>query len=288
MAMALDHSQLPAVRHHGELRHDGAPEIRLHPARRQGPMVIEFIGVSGSGKSTLCSAIAAGLRQDGLTIITGEDYLRWRRQPLYKKISAVVGNGARTWLFAFYVFSFLYCCASLRGRRLLSMGYHLTCMHVWLSRAVSRTPSVPVLLDGFAWPRLTNWLRYRPATNLAEAQLQRTLALFYPQCDLYWVFKTVPVEVALQRIDARPVRAKRAPKGIERSSPDRRSAALERQMQLYQSICNAIRSRYGDNVYYVDGATPVPEQVRLVKDAIVELLKPETCAVAVVNTSVSR
>ena len=96
-------------------------------------------------------------------------------------LGAISTNGPRTWWFVLQVFGFLYSGASLRGRRLISMGYHLTCMHVWLSRTAARTPSVPILLDGFAWPRLTNWLRHRPATELAGAQLRRTLELFYPR-----------------------------------------------------------------------------------------------------------
>jgi thymidylate kinase len=287
MAIGLDQGGLAALRPRGRLiRRDRPPAIRLRaPARR--PMVIEFIGVSGSGKSTLCAAIAAELRQDGFTIVTGDDYRRWRRQPLHRKVGAVVLNGVRTWLFVLYVFAFLHRCASLRGRRLLSMGYHLTCMHVWLAQAVARTPSLPVLLDGFACPRLTNWLRYRPATDLAESQLRRTLGLFYPRCDVHWFFKTVPVEVALARLTARPVHAKRAPKGIERSSLDRRSSALGRQMELYQSICNAMRSRYGDHVSYVDGAKPIPEQVCLVKEVILGLFEAETAAASSLKERVS-
>jgi hypothetical protein len=287
MATGVDQGQFMAVRHHGRLQRDGASGIRLHSTHACASVVIEFIGVSGSGKSTLCSAMASELRADGFALVTGDDYLRWRRQPLHKKIGAVIRSGIRTWWFVLHVFWFLHSCASLRGRRLISMGYHLTCMQVWLSQAASRTPSVPILLDGFAWPRLTNWLRYRPATDLAGAQLRRTVELFYPRCEIYWVFKTVPVEVAEERLSLRSVRAKRAPEGIERSSPDRRYAALRRQMRLYDLICDALRSRHGDHVHCVDGAVPIPEQVRLVKDAVVRLLQSPSGAAPVFNTSMS-
>jgi thymidylate kinase len=287
MAMGVDQGQLIALRSRRQLWRDGRPAIRLQPSRAPAPVVIEFIGVSGSGKSTLCSAIASELREDGIALITGDDYFRWRRQPLYRKLCSIVGNGVRTWWFVLHLFWFLYGCASLRGRRLISMGYHLTCMQVWLSQKASRHPPVPILLDGFAWPRLTNWLRYRPATDLAGVQLRRTVELFYPRCVVYWIFKSVPVEVAEQRIAQRSTRAKRAPEGIERSSPDRRYAALRRQMHLYELICDALRSRHTDHVYCVDGAASLPEQVRLVKDTILKLLRPQACAAPVLNASVS-
>ena len=35
--------------------------------------------------------------------MTGDDYRRWRRQPLHRKVGAVVLNGVRTWLFVLYV-----------------------------------------------------------------------------------------------------------------------------------------------------------------------------------------
>lgn len=286
MAMGVDQGQLAAVRHHG-LRRDRPPAVRVHPSRAPGPIVIEFIGVSGSGKSTLCSAMASELREDGFTLVTGADYLRWRRQPLHRKLGAVLGNGVRTWWFVLHLLWFLYRCASLRGRRLISMGYHLTCMQVWLSRTASRTPPVPILLDGFAWPRLTNWLRHRPATELAGRQLRRTVELFYPRCEVYWIFKAVPVEVAEQRISLRSMRANRAPEGIERSSPERRYAALRRQMGLYESICEALRSRHTDHVYCVDGTGPIPEQVRALKAEIVRLLKQRTSTAPVFNASAS-
>ena len=261
--------------------------VRAQPSRAQGPIVIEFIGVSGSGKSTLCSAMTSELQGDGFTFVTGADYLRWRRQPLHRKLVAVLGSGVRTWWFVMHVFWFLYSSASLRGRRLVSMGYHLTCMHVWLSQTAARRPSVLILLDGFAWPRLTNWLRHRPAADLVGAQLRRTVELFYPRCDVYWIFKTVPVEIAEQRISQRSMRANRAPEGIERSSPQRRLAALRRQMQLYELICEALRARHREHVYYVDGAGPIAEQVRILKDAIVGLLRPQKPAALVFNRSVS-
>jgi hypothetical protein len=284
MAMGVDQGHFVAARHRGRLRRDA---IRLHPAHAHGPIVIEFIGVSGSGKSTLCAAMASELRGDGFTLVTGDDYRRCRRQPLYRRLGAVLGSGVRTWWFVLHVFWFLYSCASLRGRRLISMGYHLTCMQAWLSRTAARKPPVPILLDGFAWPRLTNWLRYRSATDLAGAQLRRTVELFYPRCEVYWLFKTVPIEIAEQRISLRSMRAKRAPEGIERSSPERRCAALRRQMHLYELICDALRSRHGDHVYCVDGAGPIPEQVRFLKDTIVRLLRLQTSAASALNPSVS-
>jgi hypothetical protein len=287
MVTGVDQGRLVAVRHHGRLHGDRSPAIRLHSPHSRAAVVIEFIGVSGSGKSTLCTATASELREDGFTLVTGDEYLRWRRQPLPKKLGTVLTNGVRTWWFVLHVFWFLHSCASLRGRRLISMGYHLTCMQVWLSRAASRKPSVPILLDGFAWPRLTNWLRHRPATDLAGAQLRRTVELFYPRCEIYWIFKSVPVGVAEQRISLRSARARRAPEGIERSSPERRHAALRRQMRLYELICDALRSRHGDHVHCVDGAAPIPEQVRLVKDAVVTLLQSPSGAAPVFNPSMS-
>jgi hypothetical protein len=286
MALGIDQGHLAAVRHH-DLRRDGPTAVRAHSARGRGPVVIEFIGVSGSGKSTLCSAMASELREDGFTLVTAADYLRWRRQPLYGKLGAILANGVRTWWFVLHVFWFLYGCASLRGRRLVSMGYHLTCMHVWLSRIAARRPAVAILLDGFAWPRLTNCLRHRPATDLAVAKLRRTVELFYPRCEVYWIFKTVPVEIAEQRISQRSMRARRAPEGIERSSPGRRHAALRRQMHLYELICDALRAPHRERVYYVDGAGPIAEQVRILKDAIVGLLRQQMPAAPVFNTKVS-
>ena len=287
MAMGVDQGQLAAMPRPNLRRRNLPTGVRAQPSRAQGPIVIEFIGVSGSGKSTLCSAMTSELQGDGFTLVTGADYLRWRRQPLHRKLVAVLGSGVRTWWFVMHVFWFLYSSASLRGRRLVSMGYHLTCMHVWLSQTAARRPSVAILLDGFAWPRLTNWLRHRPAADLVGAQLRRTVELFYPRCDVYWIFKTVPVQIAEQRISQRSMRANRAPEGIERSSPQRRLAALRRQMQLYELICEALRARHREHVYYVDGAGPIAEQVRILKDAIVGLLRPQKPAALVFNRSVS-
>lgn len=261
--------------------------VRAQRSRAHGPIVLEFIGVSGSGKSTLCSAMASELQGDGFTLVTGADYLRWRRQPLHRKMVAVLGSGVRTWWFVVHVFWFLHSSAALRGRRLVSMGYHLTCMHVWLSQTAACRPSVPILLDGFAWPRLTNALRHRPAADLAGAQLKRTVELFYPRCEVYWIFKTVPVEVAEERISQRSMRASRAPEGIERYSPERRCAALRRQMQLYELICDALQARHPDHVHYLDGAGPISEQVRLLTDTIMTLLRPQTSSAPVFTSSVS-
>jgi thymidylate kinase len=283
MAIGTDQGHLGAVRERVRRPRDA---IRLQPARSRSPLVIEFIGISGSGKSTLCSAMASELRDDGFAVVTGADYLRWRRQPLYRKVGAVLLSGVQSWWFVLRVFWFLYGCASLRGRRLLSMGYHLTCMQVWLCRTAARRPAAPILLDGFAWPRLTNWLRYRAATDLAGAQLSRMVELFYPRCEVHWIFKTVPLETAAQRISERSLRARRAPEGIERSSPERRRAALRRQMQLYELICAAFRARHPDRVQYLDGAGPISDQVRLLKDSIVTLLRPPTSPAPVVNLRV--
>jgi hypothetical protein len=52
-------------------------------------------------------------------------------------------------------------------------------------------------------------------------------------------------------------------------------------------ICDALRSRHGDHVHCVDGAVPIPEQVRLVKDAVVRLLQSPSGAAPVFNTSMS-
>jgi thymidylate kinase len=285
--MGVDQGQLAAMRRPDLRRRTRPSAVRAQPSRTHGPIVIEFLGVSGSGKSTLCSAMASELQGDGFTLVTGADYLRWRRQPLHRKMVAVLGSGVRTWWFVMHVFWFLYSSASLRGRRLASMGYHLTCMHVWLSQTAARRPSVPILLDGFAWPRLTNWLRHRPAADLVGAQLRRTVELFYPRCEVYWIFKTVPVEVAEQRLSQRSLCANRAPEGIERSSAERRLAALQRQEQLYQRICEALSARHREHVYYLDGAGPIAAQVRILKSAIVGFLQPPASAAPVCNGGVS-
>ena len=181
-----------------------------------------------------------------------------------------------TWHFALRLYWFLYQCTLLRGRALLGMGFHLTCMRTWLSQMVSSKEPILVLLDGFAWFRLTNRLRDYPATDLGTPkQLKRTVELFYPRCDMRWVFKTIPVEVAVQRISRRMLRD-RAPKGIETASPERRQVVLSRQTELYQLVCDAIRSLYGDNVYLVDGAEPIPEQVHRIKATITQSLQEGT------------
>ena len=243
-------------------------------------MVVEFIGIPGSGKTTLCTAIDSELRRDGFKVITEHDYFRWMKRPLSRKIGSLITHGVRTWYFVLHLYWFLYHGTSLRGRALLGMGFHLTCMRVWLSQMVSSKEPIVVLLDGFAWFRLTNRLRDYPATALGTAQqLRRTVELFYPRCDIHWVFKTIPVEVAVQRISRRMLRD-RAPKGIETSSPERRHMVLSRQTQLYQLVCDAIRSLYGDNVSWIDGAEPIPEQVRRIKATIPYAPQQETVAAA--------
>ena len=57
-------------------------------------------------------------------------------------------------------------------------------------------------------------------------------------------------------------------------------------MHLYELICDALRSRHGDHVHCVDGAVPIPEQVRLVKDTV-KLLQSPSGAAPVFNTSTS-
>lgn len=243
-------------------------------------MVVEFIGIPGSGKTTLCTAIDSELRRDGFKVITEHDYFRWMKRPLSRKIGSLITHGGRTWYFVLHLHWFLYHGTSLRGRALLGMVFHLTCMRVWLSQMVSSKEPIVVLLDGFAWFRLTNRLRDYPATALGTAQqLRRTVELFYPRCDIHWVFKTIPVEVAVQRISRRMLRD-RAPKGIETSSPERRHMVLSRQTQLYQLVCDAIRSLYGDNVSWIDGAEPIPEQVRRIKATIPYAPQQETVVAA--------
>ena len=278
--MDLEEGQSTAVRRPGQVRREGATAARLRPPRSRGPMVVEFIGIPGSGKTTLCTAIVSDLRRDGFRVITEHDYFRWMKRPLHKKVGSVITDGMPTWHFALRLYWFLYHCTLLRGRALLGMGFHLTCMRTWLSQIVSSKEPTLVLLDGFAWFRLTNRLRDYPATDLGTPkQLKRTVELFYPRCDMRWIFKTIPVEVAVQRISRRMLRD-RAPKGIETASPERRQVVLSRQTELYQLVCDAIRSLYGRNVYLVDGAEPIPEQVHRIKATITQSLQEGTFAAA--------
>jgi thymidylate kinase len=283
--MALDQAHLAAVEAQVQLGGERAPATSLRPPGTRGSTVVEFIGIPGSGKTTLCTAIVSDLRHDGFTVITEHDYFRWMKRRLHKKVGSIITHGLRTWYFALHLFWFLYRCTLLRGRALGGMVFHLTCMRVWLSQIVSRKEPALVLLDGFAWFRLTNRLRDYPATDLGTPrQLERTVELFYPRCDLHWVFKTIPVEVAVQRISRRMLRP-RAPKGIETSAPERRHVVLSRQTHLYQLVCDAIRSLYGANVYWVDGAEPIPDQVRRIKATITQSLGQETFAATMHETS---
>jgi hypothetical protein len=278
--MGLEERQLAALRSYSQVSHAKAPATSPRQPRARGPIVIEFIGIPGSGKTTLCNALDSELRRDGLKVITEHDYFRWMKRPLSRKIGALITHGVRTWYFVLNLYWFLYQGTSLRGRALLGMGFHLTCMRVWLSQMVSSKEPVFVLLDGFAWFRLTNRLRDYPATDLGTAQqLRRIVELFYPRCDLHWVFKTIPVDVAVQRISRRMLRD-RAPKGIETSSPERRHVVLSRQTRLYQLVCDAIRSLHGDKVYWVDGAEPIPEQVGRIKATVTQSVQQETFAAA--------
>lgn len=278
--MGLEQDRQAAVRPERPIQRDGATAGRLRHSRTRGPIVVEFIGIPGSGKTTLCTAIVSDLRRDGFKVITEHDYFRWMKRPPYKKVGSVITHGVGTWYFVVHLYWFLYRCTVLRGRALFGMVFHLTCMRVWLSHTVSGEESALVLLDGFAWFRLTNRLRDYPATDLGTPQqLKRTVDLFYPPCDMHWIFKTIPVEVAVQRISRRMLRD-RAPKGIETSPPERRRVVLSRQTQLYQLVCDAIRSLRGDNVYWVDGAEPIPEQVRRIKATIMQSFRQETFAAA--------
>jgi thymidylate kinase len=277
--MALDRGQLAAVRPGADVR-TGATGPALSSSRAGRPLVVEFIGIPGSGKTTLCTAILAELRRDGFTVITEHDYFRWMHTPLYRRLGAIIADGINTWLLTLYLYYFLYRCTLLRGRALWGMGFHLTCMRVWLSGIVSRPQPAAVLLDGFAWFRLTNRLRDHPAKDLAGPQLTRAVALFYPRCDLRWIFKTIPVEVAVQRISRRMLRD-REPKGIERSSPDRRRVVLRRQAALYQAVCDAIRCRHSDDVHCVDGAEPIEQQVVRIKGIIIDSLRQQICAASI-------
>jgi thymidylate kinase len=278
--MGLEQGQLAALRPRSQVRRAGATATSPRPRHARGPMVVEFIGIPGSGKTTLCNAIDSELRRDGFRVITEHDYFRWMKRPLSRKIVSLITHGLRTWYFTLYLYWFLYHGTSLRGRALLGMGFHLTCMRVWLSQMVSSKEPIFVLLDGFAWFRLTNRLRDYPTTDLGTAQqLRRTVELFYPHSDIHWVFKTIPVEIAVQRISRRMLRD-RAPKGIETSSPERRHIVLSRQTQLYQLVCDAIRSLHGDKVYWVDGAEPVPKQVARIKATITQTFQQQAFSAA--------
>jgi thymidylate kinase len=266
--MGLEYGQPAAIRPQSHLQPEAAPPRSLRPRRAEGPVVVELIGIPGSGKTTLCTALISDLRRDGFEVMTEHDYFRWMKRPLYKKCVSLIAHGWRTWYFAIHLYGFLYRHTLLRGHALGGMVFHLTCMRVWLSHAASIKDPALVLLDGFAWFRLTNRLRDYPATDLGTPlQLERTVGLFYPRCDLHWIFKTIPVEEAVQRISRRMLRD-RAPKGIETSSPERRRVVLNRQTQLYQRVLDAIRSLHGDHVYWVDGAEPIPEQVHRIKTVI--------------------
>ena len=283
--MGPEQGQSASMRPEDQVRSNGSTATESRARRTPGPTVVEFIGIPGSGKTTLCTAIVSDLRQEGFTVITEHDYFRWMKRPSYKKLGAVITHGLWTWYFALHLYWFLYRCTLLRGRALGGMVFHLTCMRVWLSHSVSSKKPVFVLLDGFAWFRLTNRLREYPATDLGDpGQLERTVALFYPRCDMHWVFKTIPVEEAVQRISRRMLRP-RAPRGIETSAPERRYVVLRRQTRLYQLVCDAIRSLSGTNVYRVDGAEPIPEQVRRIKARITQSLRQETVAAATGETS---
>ena len=215
----------------------------MRPPRTLGPMVVEFIGIPGSGKTTLCTAIVSDLRRDGFIVITEHDYFRWMKRPLHKKVGSVITDGMPTWHFALRLYWFLYHCTLLRGRALLGMGFHLTCMRAWLSQIVSsKEPALVSVLDGFAWFRLTNRLKLRPPlwTSARRSSSSAQSSFSYRRCDMRWIFKTIPVEVAVQRISRRMLRD-RAPKGIETASPERRQVVLSRQTQLYQLVCDAIR-----------------------------------------------
>jgi hypothetical protein len=278
--MGLEERQLAALRSRSQVSHAEATAAHPRQHRARGPLVIEFIGIPGSGKTTLCNALDFELRRDGFKVITEHDYFRWMKRPQSRKLGSLITHGVRTWYFVLHLYWFLYHGTSLRGRALLGMGFHLTCMRVWLSEMVSSKEPVFVLLDGFAWFRLTNRLRDYPATDLGTArQLRRIVELFYPRCDLHWVFKTIPVDVAVQRISRRMLRD-RAPKGIETSSPERRHVVLSRQTRLYQLVCDAIRSLHGDKVYWVDGAEPIPEQIGRIKATVTQSVQQETFAAA--------
>jgi thymidylate kinase len=266
--MGLEYGQPAAIGLRGHLQHEAAPPASLRPSRAKGPVVVEFIGIPGSGKTTLCTAIVSDLRRDGFKVVTEHEYFRWMKRPLHKKYASLISHGWRTWYFAIHLYWFLYRCTLLRGHALAGMVFHLTCMRVWLFEAASSKEPVLVLLDGFAWFRLTNRLRDYPATDLGTPkQLKRTVGLFYPRCELHWIFKTIPVEEAVQRISRRMLRD-RAPKGIETSSPERRRVVLNRQTQLYQRVCDAIRFLHDDHVHLIDGAEPIPEQVHRIKTVI--------------------
>jgi thymidylate kinase len=266
--MGLEYGHPAAIRPRCHLQPEAASPASLRPPRANGAVVVEFIGIPGSGKTTLCTAILSDLRRDGFKVMTEHDYFRWMKRPPYKKCVSLIAHGWRTWYFAIHLYWFLYRCTLLRGHPLAGMVFHLTCMRVWLFQAVSSKEPALVLLDGFAWFRLTNRLRDHPATALGTSeQLERIVGLFYPRCDLHWIFKTIPVEEAVQRISRRMLRD-RAPKGIETSSPERRRVVLNRQTQLYQRVCDAIRSLHGDHVHWIDGAEPIPEQVHRIRTVI--------------------
>jgi thymidylate kinase len=270
-----DHSAATA-RHQGEVARARALPARADSAPDRGPILVEFLGIAGSGKTTLCSAIVSELRRNGFTIVTRDDYFAWMRQPWHKKAGAVVTNGLQTWRFVFRVYRFLYYSARLRGHTLIKAGYHLTYMQVWLSRTVSRTPHLPILLDQFAWHRLANQLMHRPLLHVTGSQLADTVDLFYPRCDLHWVLKIAPAELAVQRIRERHARENRAPWFIEKLSPDRQKILLHQQMRLYQLVCDALQARYGDNVHRVDGAKPIPKQLHHIRSILMMLLKKDT------------
>lgn len=278
--MALDQAQALA-RPRRRFRSEEGRAASRRARRSRGPTVVEFIGIPGSGKTTLCTAIVADLRRDGLEVTTEHDYFRWMKRPPYRKVGSVITHGPRTWYFALYLSWFLYRCTLLRGWALGGMVFHLTCMRVWLAQTVTREAPGVVLLDGFAWFRLTNRLRDYAATGLGTPrQLERIVELFYPRCDLRWIFKTIPVKVAVERISRRMLRD-RAPRGIETSSPERRHVVLSRQTRLYQRVFDAVQSLYGDRVYWVDGAEPIAQQVARIKTTITRSLRQENLAAAV-------
>ncbi|QIR39857.1 AAA family ATPase [Tolypothrix sp. PCC 7910] len=228
------------------------------------PLILEFVGLPGAGKTTVCREVASRLKNQGLSLIGGDEILQqWKQQNTWQKLIKLIPQTQNQWQILLYSL-FLASQVKPTNKQSFSKAAKIFA-NVKRLDAIARSAapraiahhqdSQIILLDQGLLQEI--WSVGITGTTPSGENIKQELALLFNQRPMAIAYFQIDVDTALERIQNRPTAESR----FDRMHPEAAQQLLSKYVAYMQEIVNCAQT-FSIPILEIDSSLPIDEKTQ--------------------------
>ncbi|MDZ7957337.1 MAG: AAA family ATPase [Aulosira sp. DedQUE10] len=246
-------------------------KTNLIKAESEHPLILEFVGLPGAGKTTVCHEVASLLKEQGVSLVAGDEILyQWKQQSNWQQLRKLIPQTQNQWQILLHSLFLASQVKPTNGQSFSKAAKIFTNVKrldaIARSHSVSEISAAPRAIARHQDPQIIlldqgllqeTWSVGITGTTPALENVRQELALLFHQRPMAIVYFQIDVDTALERVQNRPTAESR----FDRMHPEAAQQLLSKYVSYLQEIISCTQT-FNIPILEIDSSLPIDEKAQ--------------------------